>query len=59
MEKTFKNLENYRKGKEPLRYASLQHPTGDDVFDYLKKKVTRDFWLIPFAKWQKIQKYQK
>ena len=56
MEKTFKNLDNYRKGKEPLRNAVLQHPTGNDVYDYLKKNVNRDFWVTPFSKWQKSQK---
>lgn len=59
MEKTFKNLENYRNGKEPLRNAVLQHPTGNDIYDYIQKKVERNFWVIPFAKWQKIQKYRK
>jgi hypothetical protein len=49
MEKSFKNLDNYRKGKEPLRNAVLQHPAGNDVYDYLKKNVNRDFWVTPFA----------
>jgi hypothetical protein len=56
MEKSFKNLDNYRKGKEPLRNAVLQHPTGNGVYDYLKKNVNRDFWVTPFSKWQKSQK---
>jgi hypothetical protein len=56
MEKSFKNLDNYRKGKEPLRNAVLQHPAGNDVYDYLKKNVNRDFWVTPFSKWQKSQK---
>lgn len=56
MEATFKNLENYRKGKEPLKNAVLQHPTGNDVYDYLQKNVNRDFWVKPMEKWQKAQK---
>jgi hypothetical protein len=56
MEATFKNLENYRKGKEPLKNAVLQHPTGNDVYDYLQKNVNRDFWVKPMEKWQKTQK---
>jgi hypothetical protein len=59
MEKTFKNLDNYSKGKEPLQNAVLQHPTGNDVYDYLKKSVNRDFWVTPFSKWQKSQKTHK
>jgi hypothetical protein len=56
MEATHKNLANYRKGKEPLKNAVLQHPEGNDVYDYLKKNVKRDFWMKPFADWQKSQK---
>lgn len=59
MEKTFANLKNYRKGKEPLQNAVLQHPTGNDVYDFLKKNVNRDFWVVPFSKWQKTQKKHK
>jgi len=59
MEATFKNLENYRKGKEPLQNAVLQHPTGNDVYDYLKKNVNRDFWVKPLSSWQKAQKNLK
>lgn len=56
MEGTHKNLKNYRAGKEPLKNAVLQHPTGNDVYDYLKKNVKRDFWMTPFSQWQKTQK---
>ena len=59
MEDTHKNLEKYSKGQEPLKNAVLQHPTGNTVYDFLKKNVDRDFWVTPFAKWQKIQKYRK
>lgn len=56
MEATHKNLDDYRKGKAPLQNAVLQHPTGNDVYDFLKKNVKRDFWVTPFSKWQKLQK---
>jgi hypothetical protein len=56
MEATFKNLENYRKGKEPLKNAVLQHPTGNGVYDYLQKNINRDFWIKPMDQWQKTQK---
>lgn len=59
MEATFKNLDNYRKGKEPLKNAVLQHPEGNDVYDYLKKNVNRDFWVTPLSKWQSAQKKHK
>ena len=41
MEKTHKNVENWRKGKEPLKNAVMQHPEGNDVYDYLQKKIGR------------------
>lgn len=59
MEDTHKNVENYRKGKEPLKNAVMQHPTGNDVYDFLKKNVDRSFWVTPFTQWQKAQKYRK
>jgi hypothetical protein len=59
MEKTAKNIDNYRKGKEPLKNAVMQHPTGNDVYDYLQKNIDRDFWVTPFSKWQTAQKYHK
>lgn len=59
MEKTAKNIDNYRKGKEPLRNAVQQHPTGNDVYDFLQKNINRDFCVTPFSKWQKAQKFRK
>lgn len=56
MEKTHQNYKNYRAGKEPLKNAILQHPEGSPVYDYLKGKVNRDLWVIPFGKWEKKQK---
>jgi len=59
MESTFKNYNNYIKGKEPLKNAVLQHPTGNAVYDYLKKNINRNFWVIPYSKWQNIQDSHK
>ena len=56
MEATHKNLDDYRKGKAPLANAVLQHPEGSPIYDYLKRNVTREFWVKPFSSWQKLQK---
>jgi hypothetical protein len=59
MEKTHKNILNWSKGKEPLQNAVMQHPTGNDIYDYLKKNTERNFWVIPFSSWEKKQKLRK
>jgi hypothetical protein len=59
MEKTHKNVDNWRKGKEPLKNAIMQHPEGSDVYDYMKKNVERNFWVTSFDSWQKRQKLRK
>lgn len=59
MEKTHQQVKNYRAGKEPLRNAVLQHPEGNAVYDYLKSKVQRNFWVIPYKDWQKTQEKHK
>ena len=59
MEKTHKNVDNWRKGKEPLKNAVMQHPEGNDVYDYLKGNVERNFWVTSFDSWQKRQKLRK
>ena len=59
MEKTHKNVENWRKGKEPLRNAVMQHPEGNDVYDYLQKNIERNFWVTHFKSWEKRQKLHK
>lgn len=52
---SWKNLENYRKGKEPLRHAVVQHPEESEksIFDYVKGKVKRRFWVKPYEKWRR------
>lgn len=59
MEATHKNAQNWRSGKEPLKNAVMQHPEGNDVYDYLKKNIERNFWVIPFKDWEKKQKLRK
>jgi hypothetical protein len=59
MEDSHKNLDQYRKGKEPLKNAVLQHPTGSPVHDFMKKSVERNFWVVPFNDWAKKQKTRK
>lgn len=59
MEKTHKNVDNWRKGKEPLKNAVMQHPEGNEVYDYLKGQVERNFWVTSFDSWQKRQKLRK
>ncbi len=59
MDSSHKNAKNYRQGKEPLQNAVLQHPKGNNEYDYLKSKVERNFWVIPFNAWAKKQKLKK
>lgn len=59
MEASRTNYKKYTQGKEPLKNAVLQHPTGNKIYDYLKKNVNRTFWIVPFNEWQKQQKYRK
>lgn len=59
MEATHKNVQNWMRGKEPLKNAVMQHPAGNDVYDYLKKNIERNFWVTPFKSWEKKQKLRK
>ena len=50
---SWKNLENYRKGKEQLKNAIVQHPDDEpktSIYDYVKKNINRKLWVIPFGK---------
>jgi len=59
MEKTHSNWLNWQKGKEPLKNAVMQHPTGSNVYDYMQKNIERNFWVVPFKDWEKKQKLHK
>ena len=51
-----KNYKKYIQGKEPLKNAMVQHPdekTDTSIYDYLKGKVKRDFWIIPYERFTK------
>lgn len=55
----WKNLENYRKGKEPLRNAVMQHPDEDpktSIFDYVKRNIVKNFKVISYDKFKKGDK---
>ena len=56
---SWKNLENYRKGKEQLKNAVLQHPEEDpktSIYDFIKSETTRNLWVIPYSKFKKGDK---
>lgn len=53
---SWKNLENYRKGKEQLKNAIVQHPDDEhktSIYDYVKKNINRKLWVIPFGKFKR------
>lgn len=56
MEDSHKNIKNWKNGKEPLKNAVLQHGEGNAEYDFMKKSVERNFWVIPFNQWAKKQK---
>jgi len=58
-DKSWKNVENYRKGKEPLANAVLQHPDEDpktSIYDFMKKSINRKLWVIPYSQFKKGDK---
>lgn len=51
-----KNYTEYLKGKEPLKHTVLPHAPGDEkIHDYIKSKMGRNTWVVPFNQWQKYQ----
>jgi hypothetical protein len=53
---SWQNLEDYRKGKEPLENAVVQHPDDDpktSIYDFLKKSIKRKLWVIPYSRFKK------
>jgi hypothetical protein len=55
-EESWKNLDDYRKGKAQLQNAVLQHPEEDpktSIFDYVKKNVNRKLWVIPYSQFKR------
>jgi hypothetical protein len=45
--KSWKNLEDWKKGKAKLKYATLAHPEEklDSIYDFIEKKINRRFWM--------------
>lgn len=57
---SWKNYEDYRKGKASLENAVLQHPeegvTGTSMYDFMKGEIKRNMWVIPYDKFKKKDK---
>lgn len=54
--KSQKEYKDYISKNKPLQWAALQHPEGDDVYDYVWGQMKRDFWMKPYKSWKKEQK---
>ena len=50
------NYRNYIGGSEPLKHAAIQHPAGDDIFDFISKSANHDFWMKNRDEWDAAQK---
>lgn len=51
-----KNYKKYIQGKDQLKNAVIQHPKEDpksSIFDYVKGKVQRNFWVIPYDRFKR------
>ena len=44
---SWKNLSDYRHGKDKLRNAILQHPeeSNNSMYEFIKKNIKRDLWV--------------
>ena len=53
---SWKNYANYSKDRsEKLKNGVLQHPDEKDgVYDYMKKNVKRNMWVMDFKQFEKI-----
>jgi hypothetical protein len=52
---SWKNVENYRKGKVELKNAVMQHPEDKpetSIYDFVKKNIRRKLWVIPYEKFK-------
>ena len=60
---SYNNYLNHLKGKEPLANAILQHPDEPDsdksMYSYIKGKVNRNIWIMPWKKFRKIGQPKK
>ena len=57
---SWKNYENYKKGKEQLRNSVLQHPDeakdNKSMFNFIKSNIKRNMWVIPYERFKKGDK---
>lgn len=55
---SYKNYLKYISGKEKLSNAVLQHPDEPDsdksMYHYMKGKIGRNIWIMPWDKFNKI-----
>ena len=57
---SMKNYKAYLAGKEPLKYAIINHREGDDAYDFVKSKLTHNFSVFPEGHWDKVrQRYRE
>lgn len=44
---SWKNLSDYRQGKDKLKNAILQHPeeSNNSMYEFIKKNIKRDLWV--------------
>ena len=44
---SWKNLENYRQGKEQLKHAIVSHPeeSKNSIESYIRQNINRTFWV--------------
>jgi hypothetical protein len=57
---SWKNLDDYTKGKSKLKNAILQHPAEDggdhSVYNYMKNAVQRNIWVSKFGDFENMGK---
>jgi hypothetical protein len=49
-QESWKNLSDYRQGKDKLKNAILQHPEESNqpngsMYEFIKKNIKRDLWV--------------
>jgi hypothetical protein len=44
---SWKNLSDYRQGKDKLKNAVMQHPqdNNNSMYEFIKKNIKRDLWV--------------
>lgn len=53
---SMRNYKAYLNGTEPLRHCIITHKEGDDAFDFVKSKMTKNFSVLPDDHWDKVLK---